>query len=159
MNGRHEVSRVDRSSAALIRVSAALENLRVIRRFVEEEAKRAGFAEQRVDDLVLAVDEAATNVMMHGYGTGAGLDGAVVEVEVVFRAPVLSVHLRDQAPPFDPTALPVVDELPPLTERGPGGLGIFLMRKTMDEIGYRRTPDGWNELTLSIYKPSDFQED
>jgi anti-sigma regulatory factor (Ser/Thr protein kinase) len=47
-----------------------------------------------------------------------------------------------------------VDELPPLSERGPGGLGIFLIRKTMDEFHYRRTPDGWNELTLSIYKPS-----
>ena len=98
-----------------------------------------------MDDLVLAVDEAATNIVMHGYKAGPG-PAAVIEVEVVYRDPGLSVYLRDQAPPFDPTATPVVDELPPLTERGPGGLGIFLIRKTMDEFRYRRTPDGWNEL-------------
>ncbi|MGE5601498.1 MAG: ATP-binding protein [Nitrososphaerales archaeon] len=149
---------LDRYSA-IMRVSAVLENLRVIRRFVEDEAKRANFAGQRVDDLVLAVDEAATNIIMHGYGVHAGTDTNVIEVEVAFRDPLLSVHLRDHARPFDPTALPVVDKLPPLTERGPGGLGVFLIRKTMDEFGYRRTPDGWNELTLSVYKPPDSQED
>jgi serine/threonine-protein kinase RsbW len=146
-------------SSAVLRVSAVLENLRVIRRFVEAEGKRLGFSGQRLDDLVLAADEAATNIMMHGYRGHAGVPAAVVEVEVVFRDPVLSVYLRDQARPFDPTALPVIDELPPLTERGPGGLGIFLIRKTMDEVRYRRTSDGWNELMLSIYKPPDSQED
>lgn len=148
-----------RTSAAVIRVAAVLENLRVIRCFVEEEAKRAGFAGNQIDDLVLAADEAATNIMMHGYRIDASSNAAVVEVEIVFRDPVLSVRLRDQAPPFDPTTLPVIDELPPLAERGPGGLGVFLIRKTMDEISYRRTPDGWNELTLSIYKPSDLPEE
>jgi serine/threonine-protein kinase RsbW len=147
------------ASSTVLQVSAALENLRAIRRFVDEEAHRAGFAGQRIDDLVLAVDEAATNIVMHGYRDRADTVGAVIEVEVVFREPVLSVCLRDQAPPFDPTAVPVVDKLPPLTERGPGGLGIFLIRKTMDEVRYRRTPDGWNELTLSIYKLPDSQED
>ncbi len=104
---------------------------------------------------MLAVDEAATNIVMHGYKGHGDPASAVVEVEVVYRAPVLSVFLRDQAQPFDPTATPVVDELPPLTERGPGGLGIFLIRKTMDEFRYRRTPDGWNELELAIYGPPD----
>ena len=108
---------------------------------------------------MLAVDEAATNIVMHGYKRArdptAGHRGRGRRTE---RAR-LSVFLRDQAPPFDPTATPVVDELPPLTERGPGGLGIFLIRKTMDEFRYRRTPDGWNELVLSIYGPPAPQED
>jgi serine/threonine-protein kinase RsbW len=152
-------SNVGDPASAVLRVPAVLENLRVIRRFVEEEGNRAGFPPHRIDDLVLAVDEAATNIMMHGYGSRADTADALIEVEVGFRHPLLSVYLRDQARPFDPTALPVVDELPPLTERGPGGLGIFLIRKTMDEMRYRRTPDGWNELTLTIYKPHDSQED
>lgn len=146
-------------AVALLRVTAVPENLRVIRRFVEEQARRAGFEGQRVDDLVLAVDEAATNIVMHGYADLQDRASAVIVVEVVYRVPVLSVFLRDQAAPFDPTATPVVDELPPLTERGPGGLGIFLIRKTMDEFRYRRTPEGWNELVLSIYGPPLPQED
>ncbi len=145
-------------AGAFLRVPAAPENLRVIRRFVEEHARPAGFVGQRLDDLVLAVDEAATNIVMHGYKEGPG-PAAVIEIQVVYRAPRLSVFLRDQAPPFDPTATPVVDELPPLTERGPGGLGIFLIRKTMDDFRYRRTPDGWNELVLSIDGPPAPQED
>ena len=119
---------------------------------------RAGFSGQRLDDLVLAVDEAATNIILHGYGEHSDSTAAVIVVEVAFRHGALSVCLRDQARPFDPTAAPVVDELPPLTERGPGGLGIFLIRKTMDEFRYQRTSDGWNELTLLIYGPPDIQE-
>lgn len=142
-----------------MRVPAVLENLRVIRLFVSECGSRAGFDRPRLDDLVLAVDEAATNIMLHGYKTWSDASSPVVEVEVFFRDPVLSVFLRDQAPPFDPTATPTVDELPPLAERGPGGLGIFLIRKTMDEFRYRRTPDGWNELVLAIYRVSDPQEE
>ncbi len=138
---------------ASMQVSATLENLRVIRHFVDEQATRAGFSGQRLDDLVLAVDEAATNIVLHGYKGHADPSSAVTEVHITFNAPVFSVTLRDRARPFDPTATPVVAELPPLSERGPGGLGIFLMRKTMDEFRYRRTPDGWNELTLSIYAP------
>ncbi len=136
---------------ASLRVSATLENLRLIRRFVEEHATSAGFSGERLDDLVLAVDEAATNIVLHGYKDYGDPASAVTEVYVRFKAPVFSVTLRDRARPFDPTATPVVDELPPLSERGPGGLGIFLIRKTMDEFRYRRTPDGWNELTLAIY--------
>jgi serine/threonine-protein kinase RsbW len=149
----------DLSSPGVLRLPAVLENLRVIRRFVEEQAELAGILPRRIDDLVLAVDEAATNILMHGYRGRGDADQDVVEVEVAFRNAVFSVALRDQAPPFDPTARPVVDELPPLDERGPGGLGIFLIRKCVDEFRYRRTPAGWNEVTLSIYQPPDIQED
>ena len=147
------------AAPATLRVSAVLENLRTIRHFVDQEATLAGLSGQQLDDLVLAVDEAATNIILHGYGENADATTAVIVVEVAVREGALSVCLRDHARPFDPTATPVVDELPPLTERGPGGLGIFLIRKTMDEFRYRRTPDGWNELTLSIYGPHDTQED
>jgi anti-sigma regulatory factor (Ser/Thr protein kinase) len=97
--------------------------------------------------------------MIHGYGmpTAAAEPGrelGVVEVETRLDESALRVTLRDQARPFDPTAAPFQAELPPLTERMPGGLGIFLIRKTMDEIHYRRTPDGWNELTLIVFRPT-----
>lgn len=159
MGGRREPVTSMAGASATLTVSARLENLRVIRRFVEEQAALAGFVGQGIDDLVLAVDEAATNIIVHGYGSRAEASSAPVEVEVALREGELSVRLRDQAPPFDPTATPVVDELPPLTERGPGGLGIFLMRKATDELRYRRTPDGRNELTLVIYRPLDIQEE
>lgn len=138
-----------------LRVTAELSNLRTIRDLVEAVAREGGFPDLKVYDLVLAVDEAATNVIMHGYKTpGAG----VIEVDAQLDERDMRVTLRDQAPPFDPTATPVQVELPPLAERMPGGLGIFLMRKTLDEMRYRRTPDGWNELTLIMVRPSEPQE-
>lgn len=146
-----------------LRVSAELTNLKLIRDHVEGVARQAGFPDLKVYDLVLAVDEAATNIMMHGYGVSAANEArageaSVVEVQTSLDASALRVTLRDQAPPFDPTAAPVQTELPPLGERMPGGLGIFLIHKTMDEIGYRRTPDGWNELTLIMLRPTGPEE-
>lgn len=147
---------------APLRVTAELTNLKVIRDYVEAAARAASFPDEAIYDLVLAVDEAATNIMMHGYKTAPASSGdaqqGVIEVEARFDAPALRVTLRDQAPPFDPTAAPVETELPPLADRMPGGLGIYLMRKTMDEIHYRRTPDGWNELTLVMLRPDVSQE-
>jgi serine/threonine-protein kinase RsbW len=144
-------------------VSAKLTNLKLIRDHVEDAARGAGFPDLKVYDLVLAVDEAATNIMMHGYGVSAataesGGEAGVVEVETNLDDSTLRVTLRDQARPFDLTAAPVQTELPPLGERMPGGLGIFLIRKTMDEIRYRRTPDGWNELTLTVFRPTGPEE-
>jgi serine/threonine-protein kinase RsbW len=144
---------------AVLRLPAVLGNLRAIRSFVDEQARLVSVPQRRIDDLVLAVDEAATNIVLHGYEGRVNTASSVIEIEVQFQDHVFSVTLRDQAPPFDPTATPVVDELPPLDERGPGGLGIFLIRKSVDEFRYRRTPTGWNELTLSINHEADTQED
>jgi serine/threonine-protein kinase RsbW len=60
----------------------------------------------------------------------------------------LLVRLRDGAPLFDPTLLPMPDVTLPLEVRPLGGLGIFLMRQSVDDMTYRVTPEGGNELTL-----------
>jgi serine/threonine-protein kinase RsbW len=149
--------------SATLRLAARLDNLKVIREYVEDIAREAGFPDVKIYDLVLAVDEAATNILLHGYHVAHTLseqeaEPGMLQVDAAFEAPALRVTLRDHAAPFDPTAAPDEGELPPLTERVPGGLGIYLMRKTMDEIHYRRTPDGWNELTLMMMRPNESQE-
>ena len=143
---------------ARLSVEARLENLKLIRDFVEAQANAAGFDDAKSYDLVLAVDEAATNIIMHGYGADNSAADSVVEALAQRAATALSITLRDRARPFDPTAMPIMDELPPLVDRLPGGLGIFLIRKTMDGINYRRTADGWNELTLVLARPADLKK-
>ena len=145
-------------------VAATLENLKLIRELVESLARTVNFPDVTIYDLVLAVDEAATNIVVHGYKSGDASTPrqrppGIIEVDTRYEEPALRVTLRDQAPAFDPTAAPVQSELPPLDERMPGGLGIFLMRKTMDELHYRRTADGWNELTLVVLRPAHSKED
>ena len=127
-----------------LRLAAELKNLAVIRSFVQESAAVLDVAPAIISDLLLAVDEAATNVITHGYRGQQG----TIEIEVKREAVDVVVHVRDNAPPFDPTNVPAPDLTRPLEERSPGGLGIYLIRQYMDEVIYRLMPQGGNELIL-----------
>lgn len=124
--------------------AADLDNLAAIRHYVQ--AAATGFAgkPEVVSHLLLAVNEAVTNIIVHGY---QGRPGSI-QIEIRRRGTGLAVHLRDQAPPFNPTTVPPPDVTLPLAQRPPGGLGIHLIRQLMDEVSYRVTAAGGNELTL-----------
>ena len=125
-------------------ISANVHFLVVIRTFVEVAAAVLKAQPGLVAHAVQAVDESASNIILHGYRGGPG----VIEVEVKVVANDLMVVLRDTAPVFDPTKLPEPDITNPLDQRPIGGLGVFLARKLMDEIRHRERPGGGNELTL-----------
>jgi serine/threonine-protein kinase RsbW len=126
------------------RISAELPNLRAIRQFVADSAAVLGAEPAAIDDMIQAVDEMATNTIVHGYCGRAGS----VEILVWREGNRLAVRLRDEAPPFDPaTVSPPNSELP-FEQRRPGGLGIYLSRQLTDVMIHRLTPDGGNELTL-----------
>jgi len=125
-------------------VAADLQNLAPIRRFVEAAAGALGFEPEIVSKVQLAVDEAATNIIIHGY---QGQQGAF-EIELRREGNDLVVYLRDDAAPFDPTQVAPPDITLPLEKRALGGMGIHLMRQAMDEISHRRGSNGGNELIL-----------
>ncbi|MFY3383347.1 ATP-binding protein [Paracidovorax sp. MALMAid1276] len=93
----------------------------------------------------LMLDELLTNVATHGY---AG-QGGPVWLQVVFDAPAtLHAVLRDEAPPFDPTALVAADVEASLEDRHVGGLGVHFVKKLAERFVYRR--DGAvNEVSIS----------
>jgi serine/threonine-protein kinase RsbW len=128
-----------------LRLIADVNDLAAIRRFVRETITQAGGSTQAVDDLVLAVDELATNIIDHGYR------GQPDVIEIVLRreADVAVVQLRDEAPPFDPTQWPEPDTTLPWHSRPAGGLGVFLARRRVDTMTYQRTADRRNEVTLT----------
>jgi serine/threonine-protein kinase RsbW len=129
---------------SVLRVSAEPGNLAQVRRFVEKEAVELGVDPTVISDVVQAVDESVTNVIVHGY---RGMPG-VVEVEVQVAKGALVVQIRDHAPPFDPTRVPSPDLRRPLEHRPLGGMGVHLARELTDEMRHG-TPPGWgNELTL-----------
>lgn len=127
-----------------LRIAAELGNLAAIRRFVEETGGALRMPAKLVDDLVLAVDESATNIIVHGYRGRPGR----IEIEMRRTDEAVVVHLRDQAPPFDPTRLPDPDVTLPLDRRPIGGMGVFLTRRLVDVVSYRSPDQGGNELTL-----------
>ena len=125
-------------------VAADLGHLAEVRRFVREAAERSGASEEVRDDLVQAVDECVTNVIVHGY---AGERGSV-EVSVVRRDDGLAVCVRDGAPSFDPTAVPVPPLDEPLETRRRGGMGVHLMRELTDGFEHQPLSPRGNEWTM-----------
>jgi anti-sigma regulatory factor (Ser/Thr protein kinase) len=121
-----------------------MDDLRTIREFVRHNARELGADETSASDLVQAVDESATNVLLHGYPEATG----PLDIALERRDGSVAVALRDQAPPFDPTAWPEPDLDRPLAERRPGGLGIHLTRASVDRVEYEPVVPTGNQLTL-----------
>ena len=83
----------------ILRVTAELNNLEVIRRFIEENVPALQSDPNTTYDLVQAVDECATNIIEHGYHEQPG----PIEIEIERQDETITIALRDQAPLFDPT--------------------------------------------------------
>jgi serine/threonine-protein kinase RsbW len=132
------------SPSASFRVAAKLENLAAIRRFVEEASIALGVEPATVTEIVLAVDEAAANIILHGYRGQSG----PIAIQVKCRPAALVICLRDKASPFDPTSVPAINLTAPPEERTASGLGVHLIRKIMDEVTHSVTPQGGNQLIL-----------
>lgn len=131
-------------SKHVLSIAAKVENLAEIRSFVREAAVVLGAEPEAVTDLVLAADEVASNIMLHGYRGRGG----IIELEVERQGADLIVRVRDQAPLFDPTCTPVPDLTLPPEERPLGGLGIYLARRVVDEMSHCVGTQGGNELTM-----------
>lgn len=123
--------------------AAQVRDLNDMREFLEQAVLVLGGSEDDAGDLVLAVNEAVTNVLLHGYDSRPGPVILCVEVE----NSDLRVILTDTAPLFDPTRVPPPDIFLPLEDRPLGGLGVHMMRQLTDELVYRALDDG-NELAF-----------
>jgi serine/threonine-protein kinase RsbW len=126
----------------LLKVVADLGQLSKIREFVTDSAAALAVDPEALDDLRLAVDEAVTNILTHGYN-GSG----DIELDMSADGPDLIVRLRDQAPPFDSTLVEPADPGPAEEREKPGGFGLFLIKSAMDKLLHRNLDNG-NELTM-----------
>ena len=107
-------------------------------------AKRAACPET-VFDINLVVDELLANTISYGYD-----DNREHRIDLVLRIerdmPV--VEITDDGRPFDPSQMPDTDTWANLRSRPVGGLGIYVVRRAMDGVAYRRV-DGCNIVTLT----------
>lgn len=127
-----------------VTIRSGLAGLAAIRAFVRDAASAEGASPSAADDLVQAVDEAASNVCRHGYRGRPGR----IRVEADRTEDALAITILDRAPLFDPTVAPRPDLTVPPLARTPGGMGIHLMTTMVDEVHHRARPGGGNELTL-----------
>ena len=127
-----------------LKFPARFEYLDEIRGYVGQKARAAGFSNKEVYSIQLAADEAVSNVIEHAY---AGFSDASFELTCIFEDDRIIITLLDHGKSFDLTKVVKPDLKADLTRRKIGGLGIYLMRKLMDEVRYEVTDSG-NLLTL-----------
>jgi phosphoserine phosphatase RsbU/P len=125
------------------RAQARPEALRDMREHLNTALDRAGAGQELREQLVLAVHEAACNVIRHAYG-GSGEGDMALRLDV--RDGRLDFVLRDWAPPVDPSRVRPRD----LAECRPGGLGVNFIDALMDDWKLAPSPDGdGNILSMS----------
>ena len=115
--------------------------LPLVRSVVHEAATLAGFEADLTQRLLLAVTEAMTNVIRHAYG---GAEDRPVDLEVVATPGELRLDLVDYGCFVDPKYI----ESRPLDEVRPGGIGVHLIKSTMDRVEYTRNAHGGTTLTM-----------
>jgi serine/threonine-protein kinase RsbW len=130
------VSPTRRRPSVVLAVPSRTEYLAVVRDVARRMAETAGFDVTVAEQVALAVDEAATNVIEHAY---AGAPDRVVELRCEDRGRELQFDVIDNGREVDPRAVPRVDLERYVTERRKGGLGVHLMGKIMDSVTFRRS--------------------
>jgi anti-sigma regulatory factor (Ser/Thr protein kinase) len=128
---------------------AKYEALDAMREFVCQAAEDAGMNASDSYKVQLAVDEACSNIIEHACDGECGEDIEITSTALDDR---LTVMIRDHGEPFDPDTVPMPDLDADLKDRPIGGLGIFLMKRLMDEIRYEILGGAGNVLTLVKYR-------
>jgi serine/threonine-protein kinase RsbW len=125
--------------------AAELESLPLFRELIDTACKQhAGIDDQVCYDLKLAVDEACTNVITHGY---AGMNPGSIVLTLDLDPQRVVMAITDFGHPFEPAETPMPDLEAGLEDRPMGGFGLYLIYQTMDEVDYETTLAG-NRLTL-----------
>ena len=133
--------------------AAHLEALNDFREFLKAHCTvHPGVTDEILYDLQLAVDEACTNIITHGYD---GMDPGSIILELELDTNKVTLSLTDFGHAFEPDNAPVPDPNQPIEERELGGFGLFFIQQSVDEMKYRTSEDG-NTMTLikHLAKPS-----
>lgn len=133
-------------------VPSSLDSLSKISDYIVLAARAAGLDDHAVWEVQLAVDEAATNIILHAYGDH-GLEGPIT-VETKLTGDEFTVYLHDRGVSFDPATVPEPDLVSPVEDRVTGGLGLYLMRTLMDKVDFRFDVDGSNMLKMAKRMPA-----
>lgn len=126
-------------------VDAAAENIAVVTDFVNEQLERFGCPMKAQTQIDIAVDEIFSNIAYYAYAPGTG--PATVRVEYCAAPPSVVLVFTDGGVPYDPLKKADPDVKASADERTIGGLGIYIVKKSMDDIAYSRVA-GKNVLSV-----------
>lgn len=123
-----------------ITLSAELESLPIFRNLIKTACQNVpDLNDQIIYDIQLAVDEVCTNIITHGY---AGMDPGSIMLEVKVEPHQVIVFITDFGHPFEPAEPPAPNPNAKLEEREIGGLGLFFVFMSVDDINYESSETG-----------------
>jgi serine/threonine-protein kinase RsbW len=124
-------------------LSSRFENIEMVQHLCSKLLEGREVPEETRHWILMAVREAVANAIKHGNRLDLSKN---VHVEMDLVADTLAICIRDEGEGFEPTA--VGDPLAPENRLKTSGRGIFYMRTFMDEVRFRRHPDGGMEIVL-----------
>ena len=124
---------------------AARENIPAVIDFVNRELESVGCPMKTEAQIDIAIDELCSNIASYGYDGESG--EVVVRLETESRPRAVSISFIDEGRPFNPLEREDPDVSLSARERKIGGLGIFMVKKSMDDVRYEYR-EGKNILTI-----------
>lgn len=126
-------------------IEAERKNLIQVQAFIDEQLEAVGCPMLTQTAIDIAVEELFVNIASYAYGPEIGI--AVVQVSVYEEPLSVEITFIDNGKQYDPLAKPDPDTTLSVKERKKGGLGIFMVKKSMDNVNYEYK-DGKNILTI-----------
>jgi len=126
-------------------LEATIENVTPLTEFVDEQLEAIGCPVKTQMQIDIAIDELFSNIANYAYNPEIGK--ATVQVEVNEDERVVSISFLDRGKPYDPLQKEDPDVTLDVEEREIGGLGIYMVKKSMDDVIYEYK-DGQNVLTI-----------
>ena len=127
-------------------IAAEIENIPAVTEFVDAELEECGCPMKTQMQIDIAIDELFGNIARYAYDPGTG--EATVRVDVKENPTAVEITFIDGGVPYDPLKKADPDVTLSADEREIGGLGIFMVKKSMDNIAYEYR-DGKNILSIT----------
>jgi len=139
-------TRKTKSKQKVLLVKSRTENLAAVREFVNSAVGEVSIPQDIAGDIVLAVDEACTNIIKHAYQYSPDGD---IKIKLTYSDKKIVVEITDHGASFHPDAVPKPDLKKYFEEKRVGGLGMYLMKSLMDDIHYKSIPGKFNQVLLT----------
>ena len=149
---KDDIEQIEVQTAANMRFTfpSHTSQLELIRRVTRQVASSLSFSEEALDDIGLAIDEACTNVVSHSYAKEKGLITVDFELDQS-KLVILLTDKGERGHVFNPDLLSQIDKEQYLKTLQKGGLGVYLIKKIMDEVEYTVSPGIKNCLKMVKY--------
>ena len=126
-------------------IAATLENLDTVMAFVDQQLEEVGCSMKAQMQIDIAVEEVYVNIAHYAYNPEVG--GVTIRVQIEEEPLSVILTFIDKGKPYDPLAKEDPDDTLAAEDRQIGGLGIFMVKKSMDNVSYEYN-EGRNILTL-----------